>query len=84
MLILGDINQKPKGSQEFPYFGDRIFKNYFELENRGIRKSVKQNIVRRLPKVFRKIKMAQNRVVWSEISVNYRTRILQIRCRFMI
>ena len=43
MLILGDINQKPKGSQEFPCFGDRIFKNYFGLENGGIRKSLKHS-----------------------------------------
>ena len=57
MLILGDINKKPKCCQKFIDFGDRIFKNYFGLENGGIRKSVKQNIVRRLPKVSRKLKM---------------------------
>ena len=63
MPILGDINQKPKGSQKFPCFSDRIFKNYFGLENRGIRKSIKHNIVRGLLKVSRKLKIVQNGVV---------------------
>ena len=63
MLILGDINQKPKGSQKFPCFSDRIFKNYFGLENGGIRKSVKHSINRGLSKISRKLKFIQNGVV---------------------
>ena len=63
MLILGDINQKPKGSQKFPCFSDRIFKNYFGVEYVGIRKSVKHNIIRGLSKVSRKLKFIQNGVM---------------------